>query len=265
MLFSASGLIRGDKVKLAALVTYHGGEYSRSFDEKCTHLVTHRSIGVKYDKAKNRRVTCVTPGWVLTSAKNRQLQNSADYDPANVIPGSEVIPEIGQNQSNPTPTVSTPTSQPTAKIKAVRSIRRKESPNAEKRPRAKPQKKQNSQSPQISQNQPIQQQTGANPTNQRVRHVPTTSQSMMIQGNVQQQMMQNQQPRQIQFCIQNQNSSNQQLITVSNSGQMVQQPDLSQGQTLLPASTDTGQMKPMGQQQIITTHSGELQVKRQKS
>ena len=40
--FTASQLPIHDKVKLAALVTYHGGEYSRALVPSCTHLVAHR-------------------------------------------------------------------------------------------------------------------------------------------------------------------------------------------------------------------------------
>lgn len=66
-----------DKVKLAALVTYHGGEYTRALVPGCTHLVTHRPEGDKYHKRDTvKGLTTVTPGWVLTSAKKRQLANA---------------------------------------------------------------------------------------------------------------------------------------------------------------------------------------------
>ena len=166
MRFSASGLVKNDKIKLAALVTYHGGEYSRALDDKCTHLVTHRAIGPKWEMAKKRlgKVKCVAPGWVLTSAKKRKLIDIADYDPANVIPGSEVIPEIPSTSNTPTgQTVATavisnkpgnPKSSPkintTVTMKTVATVqgvtakpasksrnRRKKSPTGEKRNRAK--------------------------------------------------------------------------------------------------------------------------------
>ena len=137
MRFTASGLLKADKIKLAALVTYHGGEYSRSLDDKCSHLVTHRALGAKWEKARTRKdkTTCVTPGWVLTSAKNRILQNAVDYDPANVIPGTEALPDLPSQQ----PTVSTGQPVKPTNPKAVRSIRRKKSPNGDgpKRARAK--------------------------------------------------------------------------------------------------------------------------------
>lgn len=192
MRFTASGLVKGDKIKLAALVTYHGGEYSRSLDDKCTHLVTHRSVGAKYDKALTRlnKVTCVTPGWVLTSAKNRILKNTADYDPANVIPGSEILPDISSSQSGGIPgtqTITTTASQPILKpvTKAVRNIRRKKSPNNEKRVRAKPgPKKSNQASHQHQQAHPVQQHQPQQhqPQNNQITLVnPTTVPSSMMQ------------------------------------------------------------------------------------
>ena len=81
-----------DKVKLAALVTYHGGEYSRALVPGCTHLVTHRPEGEKYLKRDQiRGLVAVTPGWVLTSAKKRHLANVTDYNPANVITTGRVF------------------------------------------------------------------------------------------------------------------------------------------------------------------------------
>ena len=53
MVFTASGLSKGDKIKLAALVTFHGGKYTRALNQNTTHLVTHKPIGEKYDKALN--------------------------------------------------------------------------------------------------------------------------------------------------------------------------------------------------------------------
>ena len=82
--FTASEICLADKIKLAALITYHGGDFSRYLDRKCTHLVTRRPKGEK-DKNRNimKNLTCVTPGWVLTSAKKRVLANPKDYDPGN--------------------------------------------------------------------------------------------------------------------------------------------------------------------------------------
>ena len=134
---------------------------------KCTHLVTHRAIGPKWEIARKRsgKVRCVAPGWVLTSAKKRKLIDICDYDPANVIPGSEVIPEIpgggsanASGQTVATAVVPTKPSnksppkvnQPTVTLKTVASVqgatakppakprnRRKKSPTGEKRSRAK--------------------------------------------------------------------------------------------------------------------------------
>jgi len=185
MRFSASGLVKGDKIKLAALVTYHGGEYSRSLDDKCTHLVTHRAVGEKYQKSLSRptKVTCVTPGWVLTSAKNRVLKNTADYDPANVIPGSEILPEMPASQTStmhqPATPITTTASQPLVKqaTKAVRNIRRKKSPNTEKRSRAKPSNKKSAQNQHHQ--QPIQHPPHQQQPNQTA--IPVTNQSAMMQ------------------------------------------------------------------------------------
>jgi hypothetical protein len=53
MVFTASGLSKDDKIKLAALVTFHGGKYTRALNQKTTHLVTHKPVGEKYDRALN--------------------------------------------------------------------------------------------------------------------------------------------------------------------------------------------------------------------
>jgi len=96
--FTGSKMPISDKVKLAALVTYHGGEYTRALVPGCTHLVTHRPEGDKYHKRDSvKGLTTVTPGWVLTSAKKRQLANASDFNPANII--NEETTMVVQNQS----------------------------------------------------------------------------------------------------------------------------------------------------------------------
>ena len=147
MVFTASGLSRDDKIKLAALVTFHGGKYTRALNQKTTHLVTHKPVGEKYDRAlnigkffvtkkdlKNRiseSIKKITPGWVLTSAKSRVLKNTTDYDPANVIPGSEHLPDAAK-KSTPANSSSTQSSVKPAiqKTPSKTKSRRKRSPNS---------------------------------------------------------------------------------------------------------------------------------------
>ena len=49
-------------------------------DNTCTHLITSKPEGLKYDKAKDR-IKVVTPDWVIDCIKNKQIFEEELYQP----------------------------------------------------------------------------------------------------------------------------------------------------------------------------------------
>ena len=56
-----------DREKIWALVTYNGGHYQGTLNDKVTHLIGLEPHGPKYEEATKHNIKIVTPEWLLNS------------------------------------------------------------------------------------------------------------------------------------------------------------------------------------------------------
>lgn len=88
-----SNLQREDLDALWAMITYHGGHFQINLDKMCTHLISGKAEGVKYEKAltMSDKIKIVTPDWVIDSIKGKALCDEELYHPKLLIlPGDKV-------------------------------------------------------------------------------------------------------------------------------------------------------------------------------
>ncbi|XP_013410668.1 PAX-interacting protein 1 [Lingula anatina] len=94
----ARGLLKGvvicpsklsaqDLKSLWAMVTFYGGSCSMNLDKKCTHLVTNRPAGAKYECALRHQdtVKIVTPDWVVECIKAKDKMEEEPFHPRLLI------------------------------------------------------------------------------------------------------------------------------------------------------------------------------------
>ena len=81
-----SRLHPADQSAIWSMVTYHGGRYQVKLDGGCTHLVTARIAGPKYEtivalKSASSKCKIVTPDWVVDCVKQKSLLDEERYHP----------------------------------------------------------------------------------------------------------------------------------------------------------------------------------------
>ena len=82
----SSNLSKEDRSKLWAMIKYYGGELQLNLTDKCTHLVTGRCNGRKFDKACSLgNLKIVSPDWILDSIKQSKRCDEASYHPKYLI------------------------------------------------------------------------------------------------------------------------------------------------------------------------------------
>ena len=82
----SSNLSKDDQSKLWAMLTYYGGELQLNLTDQCTHLVTSKCKGKKYDRAcKLSNLKIVSPDWILDSIEQGKLANEDTYHPKYLI------------------------------------------------------------------------------------------------------------------------------------------------------------------------------------
>lgn len=76
-----------DVQSLWAMITYYGGAFRLQLESDCTHLISTKPDGAKYEKAvqTNDRIKIVTPDWVIDSVKNKSLCDEDLYHPRLLI------------------------------------------------------------------------------------------------------------------------------------------------------------------------------------
>lgn len=88
-----SRLLAADQSAIWSMVTYHGGRYQAKLDDSCTHLVTARISGLKYDRltAMKSASKCkiVTPDWVVDCVKKMSILDEERYHPRLLITYNE--------------------------------------------------------------------------------------------------------------------------------------------------------------------------------
>ncbi|KPM09375.1 PAX-interacting protein 1-like protein [Sarcoptes scabiei] len=81
-----SQLSQNDCRKIWSMMTYYGGKFQLHLDSECTHLITFKTSGVKYDIAtKNKAIKIVTPDWIIDSIRNSKLCDESKYGPKLLI------------------------------------------------------------------------------------------------------------------------------------------------------------------------------------
>lgn len=82
-----SNLSREDLDSIWSMVTYHGGSFQIDLDSKCTHLISCKTEGIKYEKALSMgdKIKIVTPDWIVDSIKGKRLYEEGLYHPKLII------------------------------------------------------------------------------------------------------------------------------------------------------------------------------------
>ncbi|XP_041467237.1 PAX-interacting protein 1-like isoform X1 [Lytechinus variegatus] len=72
-----------DRNALWALITFHGGTCRANLSKGCTHLVTSKCEGAKYECASQHetQVKIVCPDWILSSVLAKKLQDEKTFHP----------------------------------------------------------------------------------------------------------------------------------------------------------------------------------------
>ncbi|XP_054168214.1 PAX-interacting protein 1-like [Oppia nitens] len=76
-----------DAQTLWAMITYYGGSFRLQLEPNCTHLISTKPEGLKYNKAVETKdeIKIVTPDWVIDSVKNKALCDEDLYHPRLLI------------------------------------------------------------------------------------------------------------------------------------------------------------------------------------
>eukprot|EP00058_Branchiostoma_floridae_P019991 XP_002605481.1 hypothetical protein BRAFLDRAFT_126794 [Branchiostoma floridae] len=75
-----------DRKALWGMVTFYGGNCQLNFNKRCTHLVTPKPEGAKYECAlKHTKIKVVTPDWIVDSLAQKKQQEEEKYHPRLVI------------------------------------------------------------------------------------------------------------------------------------------------------------------------------------
>ncbi|XP_072744675.1 uncharacterized protein Ptip [Anoplolepis gracilipes] len=76
-----SQISRADSKSLWAMITLQGGKCQLHLDRYCTHLITGKASGVKYETATRHHIPIVTPDWVTECCKKGTLVSEVEYHP----------------------------------------------------------------------------------------------------------------------------------------------------------------------------------------
>ncbi|EFN81703.1 PAX-interacting protein 1 [Harpegnathos saltator] len=76
-----SQVSRTDSKSLWAMITLQGGKCQLRLDRYCTHLITGKANGVKYETAMRHHIHIVTPDWITECCKKGAIINEMEYHP----------------------------------------------------------------------------------------------------------------------------------------------------------------------------------------
>lgn len=90
-----SQLGSADRNALWALVTFFGGECRANLSKGCTHLITSRCEGAKYECMLNHtsEVRTVAPDWLLESVLAKKLQDERTFHPKYIMDETKLPPD----------------------------------------------------------------------------------------------------------------------------------------------------------------------------
>lgn len=76
-----SQVSRADSKSLWAMISLQGGKCQLRLDRYCTHLVTGKASGVKYETAMRHHIHIVTPDWIIECCKKGAVISEVEYHP----------------------------------------------------------------------------------------------------------------------------------------------------------------------------------------
>lgn len=76
-----SQVSRADSKSLWAMITLQGGKCQLRLDKYCTHLITGKASGIKYEAAMRHHIPIVTPDWITECCKKGTLISEVEYHP----------------------------------------------------------------------------------------------------------------------------------------------------------------------------------------
>lgn len=76
-----SQVSRADSKSLWAMLTLQGGKCQLHLDRYCTHLITGKASGVKYETAMRHHIHIVTPDWIIECCKKGTVVSEIEYHP----------------------------------------------------------------------------------------------------------------------------------------------------------------------------------------
>ncbi|PBC31784.1 PAX-interacting protein 1 [Apis cerana] len=80
-----SQVSRADSKSLWAMITLQGGKCQLRLDRYCTHLITGKAAGLKYETAMRHPIQIVTPDWVTECCKKGAIISEVEYHPRLLI------------------------------------------------------------------------------------------------------------------------------------------------------------------------------------
>ncbi|XP_011057373.1 PREDICTED: PAX-interacting protein 1-like [Acromyrmex echinatior] len=76
-----SQVSRADSKSLWAMIILQGGKCQLRLDKYCTHLITGKASGIKYETATRHHIPIVTPDWITECCKKGTLISEVEYHP----------------------------------------------------------------------------------------------------------------------------------------------------------------------------------------
>ncbi|KAF3426357.1 hypothetical protein E2986_06497 [Frieseomelitta varia] len=80
-----SQISRADSKSLWAMITLQGGKCQLRLDRYCTHLITGKAAGLKYETAMRHPIQIVTPDWVTECCRKGTIISEVEYHPRLLI------------------------------------------------------------------------------------------------------------------------------------------------------------------------------------
>lgn len=92
-----SNINNSDLQALWAMITYYGGSFQLHLNNSCTHLISTKPVGEKYERSiQNTNIAIVTPDWVVESIKEKKLCDVEAYHPKLLI-----LPVVSKQDVSP--------------------------------------------------------------------------------------------------------------------------------------------------------------------
>ncbi|KZC10581.1 PAX-interacting protein 1 [Dufourea novaeangliae] len=80
-----SQVSRADSKSLWAMIALQGGTCQLRLDQYCTHLITGKAVGLKYETATRHPIQIVTPDWVTECCRKGTILSEVEFHPRLLI------------------------------------------------------------------------------------------------------------------------------------------------------------------------------------